>query len=346
VKKTSVAVSSLCLTALLSSNTASALNVRGVEVGIQPRVETGLLYYEYEQDAITGTLLSTAQTFGASFFQENFRFKDTLPFASGGLTVFANRFFLDLSALTTLSEGKDGDRIAFSEFQEGRVGVEGFTTAFSSAQPTFNADFDRDEYAISLGYGVTEQLAVFAGYKWAKTDFEAQGSGPFGSVFTPDLAPGLGFSERTNLEGFVESEADFEFEYDGPFLGVNYGLEVNAGFLEGVLSFNFAAAFLDGESKVDNQQQTITITALDGIPVNPTPLEIGAQVAVESEGETVGLTFGIGWRGFTPIENLTYAVNVSGYKYEFDADNQGGPQETPDMDESAIAVKVGLGYAF
>jgi hypothetical protein len=323
------------LTALLLPSTASALNIRGVEVGIQPRVEAGVLQYEYQQDAMTGTLLTGLEAVGSTFLQEKFRFKDTLPFVGAGLTVFADRFFLDISGLTTVTEGDDGDTITFSQFQEFPT-TELFSTGSLGAQPSVNADFERDEYAISLGFGLTEQLAVFAGYKWAKTDFETQGRGPVSAVFT---VGGLPF-DRLSLEGFIEQEADFDFEYDGPFVGVNYGLEVNAGFLEGTLSFNFAAAFLDGETKVKSQSSVFAFPGVEDTPLSE------AQVAVASEGETVGLTFGVGWRGFTPIENLTYAVNISGYKYEFDADNQGGPLENPDVDESALAFKVGLGYAF
>jgi hypothetical protein len=326
----------MCLTALLLPSAASALNIRGVEVGIQPRLEAGVLQYEYQQDAITGTLLTSFETIGSTFLQEKFRFKDTLPFAGAGLTVFADRFFLDISGLTTISEGEDGDTITFSQFQEFPT-TDLFSTGSLGAQPAVNADFERDEYAISLGYGVTEQLAVFAGYKWARTDFETQGRGPTSAVFTIGGIPQF---DRVTVEGFVEQEADFDFEYDGPFVGINYGLEVNAGFLEGTLSFNFAAAFLDGESKVKAQSSVFAFAGLEDTPLDE------AQVAVESEGETVGLTFGVGWRGFTPIENLTYAVNISGYKYEFDADNQGGALENPDVDESALAFKVGLGYAF
>lgn len=349
-KNTSLVVSSLFTTVLIASHSASALDIRGVEVGIQPRIETGLLYYEYSQDATTATVLSTSQVPGLNISQEKFSFKDTMPFASGGLTVFADRFFLDLSALTTLSDGNDSDQVSYSNFIEGTTDV--FDTAFTSVESDFNADFDRDEYAISLGYGVTEQLAVFGGYKWAKTDFKTKGRGPGGILFTPGIfPPEFGFpTDRTNGNGVFEAETDFDFEYDGPFVGINYGLEVNAGLLEGTLSFNFAAAFLDGKSKVKNDRQTLTITEIDGVPVNPILLDqlggIAPTVSVESEGETVGLTFGIGWRGFTPIENLTYAVNVSGYKYEFDADNQGGALEDPDIDETALAFRVGLGYAF
>lgn len=345
MKNTSLSISSVCLTALLLPSAASALNIRGVEVGFQPRLEAGVLQYEYQQDAITGTVLTTAQFTGFAFFQEKFRFKDTLPFAGGGLTVFADRFFLDLSGQTTLVDGQDGDRITFSQFTEFPLGpsptINDFSTGFVTAQPTVNADFDRDEYAISLGYGVTEQLAVFAGYKWAKTDFKTEGRGPLGAVFTPLV----GFPVTGN--GFSQTEVDFNFDYDGPFVGVNYGLEVNAGFLEGTLSFNFAAAFLDGETDIKGEaQQFLTIDSINGNPVPPQSVPGAGLIALESEGETIGLTFGIGWRGFTPIENLTYAVNVSGYKYEFDADNQGGVIENPDVDESALTFKVGLGYAF
>jgi hypothetical protein len=350
VKNTSLSVSSVCLTALLLPSAASALNIRGVEVGFQPRVEAGVLYYEYVQDAVTGTLPVTSQQVGANFVQEKVSLKDTMPIGSAGLTVFANRFFLDFSGLTTLSEGEDGDQINTSIFTEGFVPITDANATFGTTRESLNADFDRDEYAISLGFSVTDQLAVFAGYKWAKTDFKTKSRGTSGFLFFPDIDPIPDlfdpFPDRTRVEADFSSEQDFELEYDGPFVGVNYGLEVNAGFLEGTLSFNFAAAFLDGDTKSDFKGQTLTINTIDGIPIdgfNPINLD---PTRIESQGETLGLTFGIGWRGFTPIENLTYAVNLSGYKYEFDGDNSDVQTENPNFEESALTFRVGLAYAF
>lgn len=325
MKTTSAAVSSLCLAALCASDQASALNLGGVEVGIQPRVEAGLLYYEYQQDPVAVPQLSIPNVqLDGNFSQEKLRLKDTMPTISGGLTIFADRFFLDLSALTTLSDGEDSDTFEASQFGIGQ-GVSFFRT-----RESLEVDFDRDEYAISLGYSVTEQLAVFAGYKWAKTDFQGSSNGSF------SLLSSLGFGEGT-----FTVDQDFELEHDGPFVGVNYGFEVNAGFLEGALSFNFAAAFLEGDTNSNSQGGQLTLTSVNGEPLPSPVVEEFEGTEIANEGETIGLTFGIGWRGFTPVENLTYAINVTGYKYDFD-----GEDESADFNESALAFKLGVGYAF
>lgn len=346
MKNTSIAVASLGLAALCGSNSAGALNIREVEFNVQPRLETGLLYYDYQQDGLTATLASTAQQFGGNFVQESFRFKDTMFFVGGGLTAFVDRFFIDLSALTTLTDGEDGDSVAFSQFAEGAGGPGNFASAFLSTDADFNADFDRDEYAISLGYGVTEQLAVFAGYKWAKTDFKTEGEGSFGILATPDVV-GVPPLDRDNFDGDFRAEVDFELEYDGPFVGINYGLDVNTGFLNGTLAFNFAAAFLDGDTDVKSDNQSFVVNTVDGVPIPPTDIDLAQPVSVEIDGDTVGLTFGVGWRGFTPINGLTYALNVSGYKYEFDAGDSDIPGgEAGNFDETAVTFKVGVAYAF
>ncbi len=60
------------------------------------------------------------------------------------------------------------------------------------------------------------------------------------------------------------------------------------------------------------------------------------------KGDALGLTLGLTWRGVTPVDGLNYSVGVSGYKYEFDADEKG----TADIDEFAVLFKAGVAYAF
>ena len=62
----------------------------------------------------------------------------------------------------------------------------------------------------------------------------------------------------------------------------------------------------------------------------------------KNNGNTLGITLGIGWNGMTPIQGLTYSVAVSGYRYQFDADDK----SLKDIHETSVNLKLGLAYLF
>ncbi|MCP5019872.1 MAG: hypothetical protein GY938_31995, partial [Ketobacter sp.] len=138
--------------------------------------------------------------------------------------------------------------------------------------------------------------------------------------------------------------ANYDFEYDGPFIGAVYQWDANMAFFKGTLTANIAAAFLDGEVSVDKQVASITINKFNGDSVPPVTAEPpgGFSNVFISDGDTLGLTFGMSWRGVTPVDGLNYSVGVSGYKYEFDADKK----RNADIDEFAVLLKAGISYAF
>ncbi len=287
------------------------------QFSIQPRGEMGLMDYQYETQALSVTQPTSPTEFsGFNFTQEQFKYDDQLFFIGAGLTVFVNQFFLDFSTLRAF-DGSASDTAQFSSFIES-------VPAFFSADPKYQADFDRNEYAISIGYNVHEQLALFAGYKWATTDFNTKGNGDF---FIVD--PSTNSTEQVNFS----ATADYQFKYDGPFIGLAYGIDLTNSPAKGVLSFNVAAAWLDGKVDVKN-------FASAAGNVDLTPLQL--QNTVASAGDTLGLTYGINWRGLTGINGLTYSLGASLYKYDFESDN---PVQ-PDITETALTLKAGIAYSF
>ncbi len=163
-----LAVSSVTL---FASNSVESADLGGVDVSIRPRLEVGVMNYTFEQGAI-GTLLQNSDLSG-NYTQESFKYQDNMPFFGGGLTLFADRFYFDLNAYKAV-DGNGSDTISFSEFAFGPA-----FTAFLKGDPiSSEADFDREDYAVTIGYGINDQFSVFGGYKWANTDFDTTVSGP------------------------------------------------------------------------------------------------------------------------------------------------------------------------
>lgn len=71
--------------------------------------------------------------------------------------------------------------------------------------------------------------------------------------------------------------------------------------------------------------------------------EGGVTNRFDTKGDALGFTLGVGWRGTTAVEGLSYFMGVSGYRYEFEADDS--PDQS-DINETAILYKAGLSYAF
>jgi hypothetical protein len=319
-------VSSLAIVALLTPSLANALNIGDSELRIRPRLEGGLMYYEYEQDATLN--ITNVDSANLSLGDSKFKFKDTLPVVLGGVTFFIDRFFIELNAQKAFT-GSDSDSQSSSFSFIDNAGV----TNSELRDTRLDADFDRTEYAISVGYAINERIAVFAGYKRAKTEFDnVKGSGNFKRRF-------LSSSQLPVLEeGSIESDGNFDFEYDGPFVGVTYGLDVNKDFLKGVLSFGFVAAFLNSEFERERKGKIIYD---DGF-------ERTFEDDLNSKGETLGETLGLKWQGLImqhlikQNDNIGYSINVNAYQYNFEADDS----DDPGIKETAINFRVGIGYAF
>jgi hypothetical protein len=319
--------SSLAIATLLTPSLAGALNIGDLELGIQPRFETGLMYYELERDAAAFNLKDTrGRSFNAT--ESKLKFTDTLPVVLGGITFFVDRFFIDFSAQKAFN-GSDSDTLSRSFTSLENV-------LSQKRETSLDADFDRTEYAISLGYAINEQIAVFAGYKRAKTEFDSiTGSGTFEQ--RGPLEPG----EPALRKGIIETDANFDFKYDGPFVGVTYGLNVSKDFLKGVLFFNFAAAFLN--SKVESSvKSNLTFKP----ETKKEPIEFKTDFDID--GDTIGATFGINWRGIIKKglakqdDHLGYSININAYQYNFDADDS----RKSDINETAVNFRVGIAYVF
>lgn len=303
-----------------------------VEFGARPRFNVGAQYYGYDQDSFSfETPNPDFQDTGSDL-----EFSDTLPFVNGGLTLFVDRFFVDLSVQYSF-DGEDEDDFSINSFIQGDPNAGPNSPIQADTILNFDtqldAEFDRLEYSVSVGFAVTEEFVVFAGYKRAETEFDIKlQNGQINAFSAANMVP-IPF-----LSGTFTGNQDLEFDYDGPFIGGAYTWAVGT---VGALTGNLAVAFMD--ATVDVKYRDIEVTNQMGVTA---PLDLNAVIATGSsgtldlDGDTIAVSLGITWKGFTPVDGLTYAVGLNGYRYEFDGDN------TPDFAETVARLDFGLAYAF
>lgn len=286
-----------------------------------PRLETGILDYTIEYDALGKTTLSVPrQATGYNNTREKSEINDHLSFVGGGATFFVNRVFIDLYGQYAF-EGKGRAQLSTSIFNE----KEDDTTWFASQDYNRITRFDHKDYAITLGYAINKELSVFAGYKWAAADIHDSIDGVIYTYY-PAIS-GLSINDH-------HTERNVDFKYEGPFIGAIHGWKMDTRyFLKGAISAKIGLAYLN--SKYIANTLTTFIDQYDN------SIEYD-KYTEESKGDTWGFSLGIGWLGLTPIRNLSYSLDVSAYRYSFDSNNA----ILGTLNESVISYKAGLSYAF
>jgi hypothetical protein len=321
-------IKKICLAGLATVIWLEPANALDLNLSVQPRFKTGIQYYEFDQKDFQGRTDDPQGRFPNTIGGLNF--SDWLPFVSGGLTIFVDRFFVDFDVQYSF-DGKDQSTFANQNFIAGQGPF--LPDSILQTNSTLNADFDRLEWAFTAGFEVIENLVLFAGYKKANTKFSSTLQGNLNGFQTRDLA------QIPFLTGTFTGRLDMELDYDGPFVGASYNWRIKHGFLDGALSFNFAAAFLEGEVGL-NLSNTVARTINGAVrPIDFTSLS-GQNPFHGLVGDTTGFSFGVGWRGVTPIEGLTYSMGATGYIYEFESD------VTADFTETQVRLDFGIAYAF
>ncbi len=299
-----------------------------LDLHFQPRFEVGAVVYEWEEEGIREPGPQAGlfnQSSGRSI-------KDVLPFVSGGGTLFVGKFFIDFQAQYAF-DGEDEDQFNNTTFVPASDATP-FISSNSMVESNISSktEFDRTEFAVSVGYALTENFFVYTGYKHAETDFEQQLVGQL-------RAHPINSSPNSSTPARFKSNLKTNLTYDGPFVGLGYSTNINAGFLHGALSTTFAVAFLDGRTKKKFSDSQVMNESSQEIPVNFN--QFGKQLFGDNlNGSTTGFSAGITWRGFTPVKGLTYSIAASGYHYKFQS------KTTPDFSEDIIRFNVALNYLF
>lgn len=320
----------LCLTIL-----AVAAKVEAVDFGVQPRFDTGVVFFEYNQESFAQRATSDPVDPVSSFptTVKGFELKDTMPFVRGGVTFFVDRLLVDLDVQHAF-DGKDKTGFGSSTLLPAISIPNQAGDLLIITDNQIDSDFDRTDYTITVGFAVTEGLVVYAGYKKAKTDFNNDLNGQIIATQASDLSP------ARFLTGNFASDFDFEFEYAGPFVGAANSWLIEAGFLEGSLSASVGVAFLEGETNIDFKN--FVLTNVDQQVISLDAFDVGAALFNSSklDGDTVGISLGINWSGLTPVDGLSYLLGVNGYRYDFDGD------DSPNFTDTLIRLSAGFQYAF
>lgn len=295
--------------------------VEAAQIGFHPRIEAGRMDYSIEYAAFgTATTSTPGQTTGLNKTSNEVTYSDNMNFVGAGATLSINRFFIDLSG----QYAYDGDSTTQSKWSWYSQAEDGDTNL--TGETSLNrARFDHTERAIAVGYAIRPDFSVFMGYKWTDVDFKLTMDGTLIGYY-PDVGA---FSEAT-----MHKDRFVRFKYEGPFIGAKRGWDINNfRFLKGTATIKLALAYLN--STYTHVQHVKMHDFFDDSDEYWTDHE-------KAKGETWGFTLGLGWRGNTPIRNLTYALNIGGYRYHFNNDNG----NIGEISETVIKYKANISYGF
>ncbi|MCK5830512.1 MAG: hypothetical protein KAH20_09440 [Methylococcales bacterium] len=322
MKKTDLMLKNTSATILLITITVFFGSAYAVDLRIQPRFKTGIQFYEFrleEHEELEAR--DPRKTLPTK--QSSIEFNDWLPFVSGGGTLFVDRFFVDFDA-QYLFGGEASSQFNSQTFSKGGRDLP-FDTFFVN-NGKVQADFNRFELSISAGFEIFDNLVLFGGYKYAKTNFT---SAVIGNI---TATPAYSEFIIPRLTGSTQGDVEIDFDFKGSFVGLNYSWPIQKSFLDGGLSFNFAVAFLDSHTKLD-----LTNLKVKSASGEMTTLDVEGNNFFALDGDTQGYSFGVNWQGLTAFNGLTYLMGVTGYRYDFSGS---------DTNENRVRLDFGLAYAF
>lgn len=191
--------------------------------------------------------------------------------------------------------------------------------------PNGNGGFDngllsmsREDNSTTIGYGVTDNISVFAGYKYGKT-----GGTATSNINSTTINDGV----NPPFELLWTENTSLHFEEKGPFIGVNYS---HALANSGAFSFSLAFASLDGEVLFRNVQPDETTGLMTVFRNDLTP------------GDTTGLSFSISWTDQL-VESINYTVALKTTRYEFDSEQAADPNG--ELDTDLIFNNLSIGFS-
>lgn len=184
------------------------------DLGFEPRISTGVMRYSFENSGRDAILAGE---------NGKINYDDELVFIGGGGALFFKRLFAD---------------IYYQQSNKGQIFKDETPATFA-----FGLEPERQDFSISAGFSVLRNLAIFAGYKYGKTENEGEVFGVAG------FQGGRNFSQK--------------FEEDGPFVGTVYGWNLGD---TGTLSVNLAVAYLqaDVEDRIQQSQDSFNERKFSG----------------------------------------------------------------------------------
>jgi hypothetical protein len=181
----------------------------------------------------------------------------------------------------------------------------------------------RKDLDLTLGYRVTKNWSLFAGFKYGKTEM----------TFIP-----RDFDEEVDEEEEDESEApdtveltDESYLQKGPFIGASYSWQFEKA---GSLSVSVAYASLDTtnnfSANTDEEEEEEELTEFD-------------DLTGKVKGDTKGFSYGLSWT--MPLSsNLLFQTRFKINDYQQDIVVDG--ERFENIDETFTTLHVGLAYVF
>jgi len=179
----------------------------------------------------------------------------------------------------------------------------------------------RKDLDLTLGYRVTKNWSLFAGYKYGKTEM----------TFTPrDIDEELGQEDEGEQQDTFEVSNE-NYSQKGPFIGASYSWQFEKA---GSLSVSLAYASLDATNNFsansDEEEEEGELTEFD---------DLTGRV----KGDTKGFSYGLSWT--MPLSsNLLFQTRFKINDYQQDIIVYG--ESFDDIDETFTTLHVGLAYVF
>jgi len=180
----------------------------------------------------------------------------------------------------------------------------------------------RKDLDLILGYRVTKNWSLFAGYKYAKTEM----------TFIPrDIDKKIDEENGEPEEQYTVEVIYESYSQKGPFIGASYSWQFEKA---GRLSLSMAYASLDAtnnfSANTDEEEEADEITEFDGLT---------GQV----KGDTKGFSYGLGWT--MPLSsNLLFQTRYKVNDYQQDIVVDG--ESFKNISETFTTLHVGLAYVF
>jgi len=149
--------------------------------------------------------------------------------------------------------------------------------------------FDREDAAITFGYSLFDNFAVFAGYKRGET-----------SGFNGGQLRGFNQNMSGEPPDFLVSNTEFSILETGPFIVLSYTYFPEK---TGSVNFSIAYANLDGDFHVTNAELD---SAGDRFLTSQTVT-----------GDNTGLSYSLSWTDVFS-ENLNYTIGLNAIRYTFE----------------------------